>query len=67
MNNTKTLFINRAKSFAWRIGMMIIAFLVSFAIDNLTQFGFSPQVTIVAGLLLGEISKLLNTKLTVQQ
>lgn len=56
----KTQFISRAKSFGWRISMMAIAFVITFAIDNLSAFNLSGEVAVVAGLLLGEASKFVN-------
>lgn len=43
--------------------MMILALVVQFAIDNLTSFQLSPQITVVIGLVLGEVSKWINTGL----
>lgn len=53
----------RIKSFLWRAVMMLLAIAVQFALDNLTQFQLSPQLTILIGLVLGELSKWLNTGL----
>lgn len=52
--------ISRLKSFGWRVGMMLVALLVAFATENLTNFGLTPQFTVVLGLVLGEVSKFLN-------
>lgn len=57
----KEQFIKRLKSFAWRVGMMFIALLVAFASENLAGFGLSAQTTIILGLVLGEVSKFLNS------
>lgn len=51
----------RFKSFYWRSGMMVVAAFVSLLAENVSSFEFSPQVTVVLGLVLGEISKYLNT------
>lgn len=59
----KTQFIKRLKSFGWRIAMMFAAFIVTFAINNLASFNLSGEVAVVAGLILGEVSKFLNTKI----
>ena len=56
----KEALVKRAKSFAWRAGMMLAALCVSFLSDSLLDLNLSPQVTVVLGLLLGEISKQLN-------
>lgn len=55
--------VKRIKSFLWRAGAMLAALVVGFALDNLTQLQLSPQVTVLVGLILGEISKWLNTGL----
>lgn len=57
-------FLNRLKSLAWRMGMMLAAFLVAFALDNLAEFRLDPAVTMTLGLILGEISKALNSIIT---
>lgn len=51
----------RLKSFLWRTGMMVLAATAAFMLDNLGLLGLSPQVTVLLGLMLGEISKWLNT------
>ena len=56
-------FVKRLKSLLWRAAMMVLALIVQFAIDNLTSFQLSPQITVLIGLALGEISKWLNTGL----
>lgn len=62
----KEQFIKRLKSFGWRIAMMFAAFIVTFVINNLASFNLSGEVAVVAGLLLGEVSKFLNTKISEQ-
>ena len=59
----QTILANRTKSLAWRIGMMSLAFIIAFVADNIGLFEFSAEVTSVIGLVLGEISKALNTKI----
>ena len=51
---------NRFKSFAWRTGIMVAVALVNFALANLSDFSLSPEVTVLVGLVLGEVSKYLN-------
>lgn len=51
----------RLKSFAWRTGMMLLAVTVDFALQNLDLLNLTPQATVVLGLILGELSKYLNT------
>ena len=52
---------NRLKSLAWRTAMVAIAFIVDQIALNLGWFNLSPAMTTMAGLVLGEISKYLNT------
>lgn len=58
---------NRLKSFAWRLSMMIIVALVNYVTANYTGFGLSPELTVVVGLIAGEISKFLNTEIEVKE
>ena len=58
----KALYLKRLKSFAWRTGMMVLATLVAFLLENLSLLDLNPQVTVVMGLILGEVSKYLNTQ-----
>lgn len=53
----KEALVKRLKSFAWRAGMMFAALVVAFLSESLADFNLSPQVTVVLGLVLGEISK----------
>ena len=55
-------FIKRLKSLAWRAGMMGIAAVVAGILENLNMLELSPTYTMLLGLVLGEISKHLNTK-----
>jgi hypothetical protein len=59
----KAQFVSRFKSLLWRLGMMIVAFLVTFTVSNLNQLNLPGEVAVVAGLLLGEVSKFINNKL----
>lgn len=52
---------NRIKSLLWRTAMVALAFLVAELGTNLDMFNLSPQLTTFVGLILGEISKYLNT------
>lgn len=51
---------SRFKSFLWRAGMMLIALAVDFTLANLELFNMNPQITVVLGMVLGEVSKYLN-------
>ena len=53
---------NRLKSLAWRVGMMTVAVCIQFAIENAAELNISPLVTVLLGLVLGEVSKYLNAK-----
>ena len=51
----------RLQSFAWRLGMVMVAAAVDFTASNLGFFNLDPMIVVVLGLVLGEISKFLNT------
>jgi hypothetical protein len=53
---------NRLKSFAWRLGMVLVAATVNFLLKDFASLDLGTNTTVVAGLILGEISKYLNTK-----
>ena len=59
----KEIFINRAKSFAWRLGAVVVVALLSFTAESLGLFGLSAQTEVVLGLILGEITKYINSNL----
>ena len=59
----QTILINRTKSLAWRIGMMSLAFIIAFVADNIGLFDLNVEVTSIIGLVLGEISKVIDTKI----
>lgn len=52
----------RLQSLAWRVGMMTLAISLQFAIENASELNISPLVTVLLGLVLGEVSKYLNAK-----
>lgn len=54
--------IKRFKAFLWQTGMMLVAALIQFVLDNLNLLHLSPEVTVVIGLVLGQVSKMLNTQ-----
>lgn len=58
------VFLNRFKSFAWRLSMMIIVVLADFVVQNLLGFGLPAYATITIGLIAGEVSKFFNTELS---
>lgn len=53
--------VKRLKSLLWRAGMMGVAIALTFIIDNLAELQLNPGITVFLGLVLGEISKYLNT------
>ena len=53
---------NRLKSFGWRLGMMLVAVIIDFTLKNLSTLDLGQNTTVVLGLLLGEVSKYLNTR-----
>lgn len=55
-------FVKRIKSFAWRLGMALVVVVIDFTATNIGMFDLSPAVVGVLSLVLGEISKQLNTK-----
>lgn len=56
-------FRKRLESFLWRTTMMVLAVFVSFAMENLGLLNLDPVIVTVLGLVLGEVSKFLNTNL----
>ena len=52
----------RLKSFGWRLGGMVAAAVVAFLAANLELFELPPEVTVIVGLVLGEITKSLNNR-----
>lgn len=59
MNNQ---FKTRLQSFAWRLGMMILAIIVDQVARNLSLFAIPAEFTVVIGLVLGEVSKYLHNQ-----
>jgi hypothetical protein len=56
------VYVKRLKSFAWRLGMMLLAVALDFTAKNLGDFEMSDEITVILGLVLGELSKYLNSK-----
>lgn len=56
----KELLIKRFKSFLWRLGAVVAVALISFLAENIGLFGLPLQAQVIAGLVLGEITKALN-------
>jgi hypothetical protein len=58
----KEVLLKRTKSLAWRAGMMCVALLVGFLNENLGLLNLPQEAVVVLGLVLGEVSKYLNSK-----
>jgi hypothetical protein len=58
--------ISRLKSFAWRAGMVALAAVATYLAspDTIADLGLPAAYVGFAGLVLGEVSKYLNNKLT---
>lgn len=63
----KEKLISRIKSFAWRIGMMTVAFVIAIILENVNLLHLSPAITGVIGLALGEVSKFVNNYINESQ
>lgn len=61
-----SVFTKRLKSLVWRTAMLAIAFAVSQLVEGLSTLQLDPSVTVFLGLVLGEISKHLNTQASKQ-
>lgn len=55
-------FVKRFKSFVWRLSMVTGVFALEWVSGNIGLLELNPQVTMVLGLIAGEVSKYLNTK-----
>lgn len=53
--------VKRLKSFAWRGGMMTLAFVLGWTAENIGVLELDPSLTVIVGLVLGEVSKALNS------
>jgi len=58
----KIILIKRLESLAWRLGSLVALSLVNFLAANLNLFDLQPQVVVILSLILGEITKVLNSK-----
>lgn len=59
-NIWKILSSNRFKSFYWRTSMMFMAGVLSLLAENLGDLQIKADLTVILGLILGEISKAIN-------
>lgn len=58
----KVVLIKRSKSLVWRAGAMLAVLLVDFVAENLGLFDMPGSLSVLLGLVLGEVSKFLNKK-----
>jgi len=56
----KAILIKRSKSFIWRLGGMLAIALLDFVGGQLGLFNLPPEVVVVVGLILSEVTKQLN-------
>lgn len=56
-------FKKRLESFLWRTGMMVLAVFIAFILENLSLLELTPLSVTLVGLVLGELSKFINTQL----
>jgi len=57
-------FKKRLKSFAWRGGMMALAFILAWVAENIKLLQLDNTTTTIIGLAFGEISKAINNKVS---
>jgi hypothetical protein len=62
-NENKDIFVKRLKSFIWRLGAVVLVAVLSFTAESLGLFGLSTQTEVVLGLILGEVTKYINSNL----
>jgi hypothetical protein len=63
MNNfMEKPLVKRIKSFLWRAGAVGVAATFAYATQDIQSLQLNEWQTVVLGLVLGEISKYLNTK-----
>lgn len=53
---------NRLLSLAWRVGGMVVVTVASFVIANAADLNIPAWGTVFAGLVVGEVTKYLNTQ-----
>lgn len=61
---TNILTSSRVKSFVWRFSMMFLAGGVASVSQNIAGFELGELGTVIFGLILGEVSKAINSKLS---
>ena len=58
----KKILSKRFRSLSWQVGTMVAALVVAFVADNLELVSMSGEVTVFLGLILSQITKILNSK-----
>lgn len=57
-------FVKRLKSFAWRLGSYLAVAALAWISDNIGLLELSPMFTTIIALVLGEVTKALNSPKT---
>ena len=60
------IYVARIKSLAWRTGWMLLAGGSASVLANINLLQLTPNEVILAGLILGELSKLANDAISAQ-
>ena len=61
MPQVDSALVKRIKSFLWRLGSYLVVAALAWISDNIGLLELSPMLTTVIALVLGEITKALNT------
>ena len=61
----KSIFRKRLESFLWRTGAMVLSLGLGFLAQNIGLLELNPTVVALLGLILGEVSKYVDTKLKI--
>lgn len=67
MKKEDSVLVKRVKSLLWRGGMMALATFIGFLANSLAELGLPTWAVVSGGLLLGELSKYLNSPAAVPQ
>lgn len=57
----KIIFNKRFRSFLWRLGGIIAVAILNLIADTIGLFDLAPSAVVVVGLIVGEITKYVNT------
>lgn len=60
----KTMWLNRFKSLIWRAGAMGAVVGVGYLAQEIKAFELDPVIVVAIGLILGEVTKFLNSYLS---